>query len=127
MGSQGVGPVEVLVDDTSHAVLAVVACGLGTVVPDGGLVLDDDLEDVGSLWALGGLEAAEEGLGEGGVRDAGLAEGRLGDRVVFGEEVPLDDVSDLSDDVFWVEEEGASTACHDRVSDACEGGCLVGV
>jgi len=113
VGGQGVGSVEVLVDDTSHSVLAVVARSLGTIVPGGSLVLDDDLEDVGGLWAPCGLEAAEEGLGEGGVRDAGLAEGGLGDRVVLGKEVPLDDVSDLGDDVFWVEEEGASAAGDD--------------
>lgn len=76
MGSQGVGRVEVLVDDTSHAVLTMVAGSLGTVIPDRVLVIDDNLEDVGGLHSVaGGLEAAEEWLGEGGVRDAGLAEG----------------------------------------------------
>lgn len=125
MGGESVGPVKVLVDDTSHAILAVVAGGLGTVVPDGSLVLDDDLEDVGGLGTLGGLEAAEEGLGEGGIRDAGLAEGRLGDRVVLGEEVPLDNVPNLRDEVFGIEEEGASATGDDGVGDTSESGCLV--
>lgn len=76
MGSQGVGRVEVLVNHSSHSILAVVAGSLGTVIPDRVLVLDDDLEDIGGLHSVaGGLEAAEEGLGKGGVRDAGLAEG----------------------------------------------------
>lgn len=103
VGGEGVGRIKVLVDHTSHPILAVVARSLSTVVPDGGLVLDDDLEDVGGLWAFGGLEAAEEGLSERGVGDAGLAEGRLSDRVVLGEEMPLNHVSYLSDDVFRVE------------------------
>lgn len=126
VGSQGVGRVEVLVDDTNHAVLTVVAGGLGTVVPDGGLVLDDDLEDVGGLDGVAGrLEAAEEGLGEGGVRDAGLAKGWLGDGVVLGEEMPLHYVSNLGDDVIGVKDESASAAGDDRVGDTCEGGRLV--
>lgn len=76
VGSQGVGRIEVLVDDASHAVLTVVAGSLSTVIPDGVLVIDDNLEDIGGLHSVaGGLEAAEEGLGEGGIRDAGLAEG----------------------------------------------------
>lgn len=103
-----------------------VARSLSTVVPDGGLVLDDDLEDVGGLWAFGWLEAAEEGLGKRCVGDAGLAKGRLSDRVVLGEEMPLNYVSYFSDDIFRVEEEGSSTAGDDRVGDTCEGGCLVG-
>jgi hypothetical protein len=72
--------VEVLVDDTSHAILAVEASRLGAVVPDGLLVLDNDLEDIGSLALLGWLEAGEEGVGILGL--AWLAETRLSDGVV---------------------------------------------
>lgn len=76
VGSQGVGRVEVLIDHASHPILTMVAGSLGAIVPNGSLVLDDDLEDVGCLHSVaGGLEAAEEGLGEGGVRDTGLAKG----------------------------------------------------
>lgn len=69
---QGVGRVEVLVDDTSHAVLAVVACSLAAVVPDRGAVLDDDLEDLGVLALGSGEESGEEGLSAR--RLAGLTE-----------------------------------------------------
>jgi len=62
--SQGVSlGIEILVDNTGHASLAVVAVGLGAVVPDGIVVGNDDLEDVGGLAAGGGLEAGEEGGG----------------------------------------------------------------
>lgn len=118
---EGVCRVKVLVDDTGHAVLAVIPTGLGTVVPDGVLVLDDDLEDVGSLAASYGLEAAEEGLEPGGVGGAGLGEGGLGDGVVPGEEVPLYDVARLGDDVAWVEDEGASSAGDHGVGHSCQG------
>jgi len=39
--------VEVLVDDTGHAVLAVAAHGLGAVIPERLSILDNNLEDVG--------------------------------------------------------------------------------
>jgi len=79
---QGVGRVEVLVDDTGHAVLAVAARGLAAVVPDRGTVLHDDLEDFRVLAVVGGEEAREEGVGV--LWLAGLAERGLDDRV-YGE------------------------------------------
>jgi len=39
--------IEVLVDDTGHAVLAVAAHGLGAVIPERLSILDNNLEDVG--------------------------------------------------------------------------------
>lgn len=62
--------VEVLVDDSDHALLAVVASRLGTVVPDGLLVLNDDLEDLRSLVLLGWEAEPRE---ETGVASQGLA------------------------------------------------------
>jgi len=118
--------VKVLVDDTNHAVLAVVAVLLRAVVPDGSLVLNNDLEDIGSLALLSGeVEAGEETvtLGE---RLAGLAEAGLGDGVVVGEEVPLDNVTDLGDDVVGVEAETAKAGI-DGVGDTGEGDDLVGM
>ena len=44
VGSEGLGGVALLVDDAGHAILAVVAVGLGAVVPDGLGVIDDDQE-----------------------------------------------------------------------------------
>lgn len=120
MSSEGeVLVVEVLVDDTRHALRAMVA--LRTIVPDGLLVLDLDLEDVlGLAIVRDELEAGEEGaaVGEG---HAGAAEAGLGDGVVLGEEVPLDDVADLGDDVVRVEAQAAQ-AGDDGVRDAVGGG-----
>lgn len=114
--------VEVLVDDTRHALRAMVP--LGTVVPDGLLILDLDLEDVGGLARLRDeVEAGEEGaaVGEG---HAGVPEAGLGDGVVLGEEVPLDDVAHLGHDVVRVEAQAAQ-AGDDGVRDAV-GGCVGG-
>ncbi|KAG7053630.1 extracellular serine-rich protein [Colletotrichum scovillei] len=114
-----VGAVKVLVDDADHAVLAVLAGVLGAVVPDGLLVLDDDLEDVGGL-ALGSeeVEAREEGgaVGQGVARVAKVG---LGDGVVAGQVVPLDDVAHLGDDVVRVEAEAAEAGDY-GVGDARE-------
>ena len=86
LGEAEILVVKVLVDDASHAALAVVASGLRAVVPDGLLVLDSDLEDIGSLALLGGkVEARGEAIGE---RLAGLAEAGLDHGVVAREEVP---------------------------------------
>jgi hypothetical protein len=51
--------VDLLVDDTDHAVPAVSA--LRAIVPDGSIVFDDDLEDIGSEILVGNeVEAGEE-------------------------------------------------------------------
>lgn len=119
LGESEVGAVEVLVDDANHAVLAVLAGVLSAVVPDGLLVLDDDLEDVGGL-SLGGkeVEAGEEGgaVGQGVARVAKVG---LGNGVVAGQVVPLDDVTHLGDDVVRIEAKAAE-AGDDGVGDACE-------
>lgn len=114
--------IKVLVDHTSHALLAVIACLLCTVIPDRLLILHDDLEDIAGLAALSAkVETGEEGVAviEG---LAGLPEAGLGDGVVLGEEVPFDNVTDLSDNVVGVEAETAE-ASDDGVSDA---GVVVG-
>ena len=86
LGEAEILVVNVLVDDTSHAVLAVVASGLRAVVPDGLLVLDSDLEDIGSLAFFSGkVEARRETVGE---RLTGLAKAGLDNGVVAREEVP---------------------------------------
>lgn len=46
--------------------------------------------------------------------------------MIFRQEVPLDDVSDLSDDVLGIKKERPSTAGDDGVGNTCEGGRLVG-
>lgn len=106
VGCQGVGPVEVLVDNAGHPLLAVVAGRLSAVVPDGVLVLDDDLKNIVGLGLAGQgrLEAREERDGDVGVRNAGSREGGLGDGVVLGQEVPFHHVTDFCDDVLGVEE-----------------------
>lgn len=76
--------VEVLVDDGGHAGLAVVAGGLGAVVPDGVLVFDLEGEDVLVLAGAGGSGVVEAGKDAAGERLAGLLEGGLGDGVVLG-------------------------------------------
>ncbi|KAI6758789.1 hypothetical protein HG530_011029 [Fusarium avenaceum] len=118
--------VKVLVDNTNHAGLAVVALLLRAVVPDGLLVLDGKLEDIGSLALLGSkVETGEEtsAVGEG---LAGLAEAGLSDGVVHGEEVPLDDVTNLGDHVVGIEAE-STQAGVDGVGHAGESDGLVGV
>lgn len=111
--------IKVLVNHTIHAILAMVAILLRAVVPDGLLILDHNLEDIGCL-ALSDheVEAAEEACA---VRQglAGLAEGGLRDGVVAREEVPFDDVADLCDHVVGVEAETAE-AGDDGVGYACE-------
>ena len=63
ISSKSVLRVEVLVDDTAHALLAMVANGLRAVEPEGVLVLDDDGEDLGSLASGSGeVEAGEDGI-----------------------------------------------------------------
>ena len=47
IGRKSIRAVEVLVDDTSHALLTVATLGLSAVVPERLSVLDDKLEDVG--------------------------------------------------------------------------------
>jgi hypothetical protein len=119
--------VKVLVDDTDHAALAVVALGLGAVVPDGLAVVEDHgLEDIVGL-ALGGhkVEAGEEAKAVGR-RRAGSVEVGLGDGVVGGEEVPLHDIANIGDDVVGVEAEAAE-AGNDRVSDSGELNSVVGI
>ena len=69
---EGVGRVEVLVDDAGHAILAVAADGLGAVEPDRLVVLDYELEHLRVLGVGGGEEAAGEEVVKLGL--AGLVE-----------------------------------------------------
>lgn len=46
---ESIRAVEILVDDTSHALLAVAAIGLGAIVPERLSILNDKLEDVGLI------------------------------------------------------------------------------
>ena len=118
--SKGLVAVEVLVDDTGHAFLAMVADRLGAVVPEGLLVLDGKGEDVGGLSDVGleveageDTRAARKGL-------AGLVEGGLHHGVVLGQEVELDQVSDLGDNVLRFEVEtivGSGGTSKDAVDD----------
>lgn len=95
--------IKVLVDYTNHAILAVVSHLLSTVVPDGLGVLNHNLEDIRSLALLGREVEAGEETAAVGERLAGLTEAGLCDGVVLGEEVPLDNVADFSDDVVGIE------------------------
>ena len=118
--------VKVLVDNTSHAHLAVVSLLLRAVVPDWLCVFDDNLEDIGSLAFHGGEVEASEETSAISERLARLAKAGLGNGVVGRKEVPFDDVTDLSDDVVGVEAE-ATEAGVDGVGYSGEGDGLVGV
>jgi len=109
------GRVEALVDHTGHARLAVSTVVLGTVEPDGCLVLDHDLEDLAGL-SLGDWEEAGEERSSI-LRLAWLTKGRLDNRVVAGSEVELNHVTDLRDDVVGVELQPAA-AGNNRMRDA---------
>lgn len=117
VGREGAGRVEVLVDHTSHSLLAMAAGGLGTVVPNGVVIFDQNLENIRSfgLALSGGLEAAEERDRDVGVRDAGRCKGGLGNAVVLGQELPLDDIADVCDDILGIEDELTSTTGNDSV------------
>lgn len=119
LGETEVGVIKVLVDDTNHTLLAVVPCSLGAVVPDSVLGLDNNLEDKLVLALLGRKPEAGEEAGAVGERFAGVGKVGLGDRVVGGEELPLDNVTNLSDDVVGLEVE-AVEAGDDGVGDASE-------
>lgn len=115
----GIIVVKVTVDDTNHAVLAVGADSLWAVIPDRALILDDKLEYIVRLALSNGeMESREEGraISE---RLAWVGKVGLGDGVVAREEVPLDDVANLSDDVVGVEAE-ATEAGNDGVGDSSE-------
>lgn len=118
--------VKVLVDNTSHTHLAMVTLLLRAVVPDWLGVFDDNLEDVGSLAFHGGEVKASEETGAVSERLTRFAKAGLGNGVVGGEEVPFDDVTDLSHDVVGVEAETTET-CVDGVGYPSEGDGLVGV
>lgn len=113
--------IKVLIDHTGHALLAMRASLLSTVVPDGLLILHHNLEHILILPTLSlKVEASEEGVPVI-ERLAGLAEAGLRNGVVLGEEVPLDNIADFSDDVVRVEAETAE-AGNDGVGDAGEVG-----
>jgi hypothetical protein len=122
---------KVLIDDARHTRLAVVACGLTAVVPEGVLVLDLEREDAVGL-ALHGrkVEAREDAL-VAAERRAWLVEGGLHDGVVLGQEVEFDQVTDLGHDVLGLEVEavvGGGGARGDAVhaagrADFVGGGC----
>lgn len=121
-----IGIIKVLVDDASHALLAVVALLLGAVIPNRLLVLDLELEDIVRLaLARGELEAGEEAgpVGQGLAR---LGKGGLHEGMVLREEVPFYNVPNLGDDIVRVESEPAQ-AGDDGVCYSREGGGLGGV
>lgn len=121
LGEAEVLVVEVLVDDTDHAALAVVAHGLGAVVPDGlRVVLDDDLEHIGRPALLGTEVEAGEEAGAVGQGLAGVGKVGLDDGVVEGQELELDNVTNLGDDVVRLEAETAETG-GDGVGDTGQG------
>jgi len=125
LGQAEVGVVKVLVDHTNHAVLAVVADGLRAVVPGRLIRSDHNLEHIRVLALLGReIEAGEE-TGAVGERLARVGKVGLRNGVVEGQELPLDNVTNLSDDVVRLELETAE-AGRDRVSDAGEGYGAVG-
>lgn len=98
---------------------------LRAVVPDRLGVFNHDLEDIGSLALLGGKVEAGEETGAVGEGLAGLGKAGLGDGVVRREEVPLNYITDLSDDVVRVEAK-TTEACVDGVGDTGESDSLVG-
>jgi hypothetical protein len=112
-GEGGVG-VETLVDDARHSVLAVRANILSAVEPNGGLVLDDNLEDFARLALGDGEEAGKEGARV--LWLAGRAKGGLDDGMVAGSKVELYYLADLSHDVVGIEFQSAS-ADNDGVGD----------
>ena len=69
-----------LVDHTSHAILAVTAVGLGAVEPDRVGVVDGDGEGCGGRRHGGWDKAREESASE---RMAGISKARLSDSVVL--------------------------------------------
>jgi hypothetical protein len=117
--------IKVLVDNTNHTILAMVSHLLSTVVPDRLGIFDYNLEDIRSLALLGReVETSEEATAVG-ERLAGLTEAGLGDGMVLGEEVPLDNVADFSDDVVGVEAK-TTEASVDGVGYTSESDGLVG-
>lgn len=122
VGAQGIRPIKVLVDNTSHAHLTMRSLRLGAVEPDWIFVHDVDCEDVWCFARSCGHEAAEE-TGFVAILDkwrARLGEGRLGEGMVGGTEVDFDQVADFCDDVFRVKVETAQ-AGDDGVGCAGEG------
>jgi len=95
--------VEVLVDNTAHAFLAVVPVGLRAVIPDRVSVLHSKGEDV---WRFtrGGVEveAREDGV-VAAERLAWLVERGLHESVRLGEEVKFHEVAGFCDYVFGLE------------------------
>lgn len=80
-----------------------VAVGLRAVVPEGILVLDGELEDVGSLTGIGFKVETGEDAVAASKRLAWLVEGGLCNGVVLGEEVEFDQIADLGDNVLGLE------------------------
>lgn len=104
-----------------------VALGLGAVVPDGFVVNNGDLVDVGVL-ALGSdkVEAGKE-AGAVGERLAGMSKVRLSDGVVGSGKVPLDGVANFSYNVLGIEVKTTASNNH-GVGDAgpsCAAGQVV--
>lgn len=95
--------VEVLVDNTAHAFLAVIAVRLRAVVPDGVPVLHRKGEDVW-CFTCGGVEveAREDGI-VAAKRLAWLVERGLHEGVRLGEEVELHEIAGFCDYVFGLE------------------------
>ena len=71
-----------------------------------------------SLAVSGGLEAGEDRVVVD--RNTWVLEGTLGNRVILWEVVPLDNVTDVSDDVVRIEVK-ATKACNNGVGDASQG------
>lgn len=117
LGKAEILVVEVLVDHTHHAVLAVVADLLCAVVPNGVRGLNHNLEDILSLSLFGGkVEAGEEASAISDRLARGVEAG-LGDGVVLGEEVPFNHVSNLGDNVVGIEAEATETG-NNRVGNS---------
>lgn len=93
--------IERLVDNTAHALLAMIAVDLTAIIPEWFFRLNLEREHIRCL--AGGCWEVETGEDTAAERLARSVEGRLSDGVVLGEEVELDVVSDFCDDVLGLE------------------------
>jgi hypothetical protein len=119
VGRERIRSIEVLVDHSAHALLAMVVLGLRAVEPGRVLVLDFDLEDIGALAGRGiEVEAGEETVIK---RLARLGEAGLDNGMVLWEIVELDNLANFSYNVLRVEDELASATSDHSVGDLGSG------
>ena len=118
--------IKVLVDDADHALLAVLAVGLGAVEPDGVLGVDNELEDAVGFPLVSGKEEAREEAGAVAKGLARVGKAGLHHAVVGRHELPLDHVANVRDNVVRLEfelacEAGDDRVCYARLGDGARG------